>query len=75
MRIIAKGLTGKMVQLEVESTTTIEEVKRTLSETDRFGTPSLRLIYSGKALENDKTIGDYGIKEDDTIIHVIMLLN
>ena len=75
MKIIAKFLTGKEETIEVDSSTTIEQLKESILASQGWEGARIRVIHSGKALADDKTIGDYDIKEDNAILFVVQLLN
>ena len=73
MQIHIKTLTGKIITLEVESTSTIEKVKAMIQEWGRIPPDQQRLVFAGKQLEEDKTLADYGVKAGN-MLHLILRL-
>ncbi|AYV81703.1 MAG: ubiquitin family protein, partial [Harvfovirus sp.] len=71
MQIFCKMLTGKTMSIHVPSTATIFEVKRMIRRTEHIAVAEQTLIFAGRLLENDRTIGHYNIQKESTI-HLIM---
>ncbi|KAI0656574.1 ubiquitin K48R [Cubamyces menziesii] len=83
MQIFVKTLDGKTITLEVESSDTVKNVKAKVGQ--RVGIPlkllhappgchgqgDFRLIFAGRQLEAERTLLDYGIR-DQSIMHLVI---
>ncbi len=73
MLINIKTLTGKTTPIELESSSTITEVKRVIAEKEGPAPAEQKLVYKGKILENSTVLSDFGVEGEITIYLVLRL--
>jgi len=67
MHIFLKTLNGKSITLEVESSDTVESVKAKVQFREGIPQELQRLIYSGKQMEDGRTLAHYDVHKDKTV--------
>lgn len=67
MQIFCKTATGKTITLDVEPTETVYSVKEQIADKEKIPVNVQKLIFGGKALDDDKTLAEYSIKKESTL--------
>ena len=73
MRIFVKTLTGKKLSFHCKSNDTVERLKLKIQHQESTSTEQQRLIFNGKQLEDDCTLGNYNIQHE-SILHLVIRL-
>lgn len=71
MQIFVKTQTGKTITLDVESSDSVENVKQKLQDKENAPPPLQKLVFAGNALQDGRTLADYGIGSQATL-HLVM---
>ena len=67
MQIFIKTLSGKTLTLDVVHNENVGKLKAKIFEKEGIPTEQQRLLFSGKQLEETRTIGDYNIQKSNTL--------
>jgi len=73
MLIKVKSLTGKEIEIDIEPTDKVEQIKERVEEKEGIPPPQQRLVFSGKSMNDDKTGSDYKIT-GGSVIHLVLAL-
>lgn len=73
MQIFVKTLQGTTITVDVNSEDTIDAVKDKIARKENLPVGEQRLIFSGKQLEETRTLSDYNIKENATLYLLLRL--
>lgn len=71
--IFIKTLTGKTITVETELSDTVLAVKQKVQKQEGIPPEQQRLLFTGKQLEDDRTLADYAVK-DNSVLHLVLRL-
>lgn len=64
-------MTGRYLSLDAKETATILSIKEKIKEKEGIAVETQRLVFGGTNLQDAKTLGDYGIKDGDTLLFAV----
>lgn len=73
MNITIKTLTGKNINIDVQSSDSVISIKEKIKDMVNINVPYQNLLFNGKQLENDKYLNDYDI-QNGSILYVLVML-
>ena len=73
MKVNIKSLTGNIDVFHPEKSTTISELKQSITEKTGIPSVQIRLIYSGRQLNDSSTLDNTGISGGATVHMVLQL--
>ncbi|KAJ3728666.1 ubiquitin [Lentinula raphanica] len=73
MLVKVRTLTGKQLEIDLEPESKIFRIKEKVEEQQGIPPPQQRLIFSGKQLDDDKTLSEANITAG-AVLHLVLAL-
>ncbi|RXK37631.1 ubiquitin-40S ribosomal protein S27a [Tremella mesenterica] len=74
MQIFVKTLPGTTLTLDLNSETTVDNVKSLITLRQGIPESEQRLVFGGKQLQDGRTLGEYDVQKESTL-HLMMSLD
>ena len=71
--VYIRTLAGKTLIIVIDPLNTIGELKEKICDSEGIEPGQQRLIFEGKQLEDNKTLADYNIKKESTLLMILRL--
>ena len=71
--VYIRTLAGKTLIIVIDPLNTIGELKEKICDSEGIEPDQQRLIFEGKQLEDNKTLADYNIKKESTLLMILRL--
>ena len=71
MQIFINLSTGRTITIDVEPNDSIENIKNKIEEREGFDPEQQILLFAEKKLENNRTLYDYNIQKESTLILLV----
>eukprot|EP00053_Salpingoeca_punica_P001589 m.34146 g.34146 ORF g.34146 m.34146 type:complete len:83 (-) comp11107_c0_seq1:207-455(-) len=73
MLIKVKTLTGKEIEIDIESSDTVRRIKERVEEKQGIPPEQQRLIVNGKPMVDEKAVSEYKI-QGGSVLHLVLAL-
>lgn len=70
MNLILKSLSGEKMPIEVDFNFTVEQLKMMLEPRLSIPASQLRLVISGRIVENSHSLNDYGVQDNTQVLYM-----
>ncbi|CAD8083872.1 unnamed protein product [Paramecium primaurelia] len=71
MKIIIKTLNGSNLEIEVQTTETVLNIKQKIEQLKQFEIDQQKILRKGTILQNEQTVGELGLKEKDLLVVMV----
>ena len=72
-KVFVKTLTGVTYTFDVDKSATVAALKQQIANSQDIPVEQQRLIFAGKQLEDERTLGDYNVQKESTLHLVIRM--
>lgn len=75
MHILIKIINSKSIDIDIEQTAKIEDLKAKIYEKEKIPPEQQKIIFSNTQLENGNTLQDYSIQKDSVLYMIIRVVD